>query len=111
MNVNQAGRAVARPRIDETPEELASCRPRKDASPRPGTAPPADRQAGRIAAAEQSLADAYAYARTMGVDPDIANTAFAVLRDCIAQVKECSEHAQRELSMRSMSGGRHATGG
>jgi hypothetical protein len=98
MNVNQGG-AAARPRTSQTQQEPVSGRQRRDATRRPGTAPPADRQAARIAAAEQSLADAYAYARTMGVDPDVANTAFAVLRDSIAQVKACSEHAQRELSM------------
>ena len=47
----------------------------------------------------------------MAIDPDVADTAFAVLRDCIAQVKECSDHARRELSLADYEWGRHAASG
>jgi hypothetical protein len=97
MNTDQPGRVSARPRPGEVRPELVSRWQRGDAPPRP--AAPVDRQAARILAAEQSIADALAHAQMAGVDPDIARTAFAVLRDCIAQVKECTEHAHRELSM------------
>ena len=99
MHMDQAGRAVARPRTREGQHDPAAREPGKAAANRSPSEPPADRQTARIAAAEQSLTDAYAYAKAMGIDPDVADTAFAVLRDCIAQVKECSDHARRELSL------------
>jgi hypothetical protein len=58
-----------------------------------------DRRAGRIAAAERSLADAHAGLKTTGVDPDAISIAFAVARDCIAEAKECSEKARSELAL------------
>ncbi|MCW2931512.1 MAG: hypothetical protein JWM19_2474, partial [Actinomycetia bacterium] len=53
----------------------------------------------RIAAAEQSLASAYAGMRSAGVDPDSIATAFAVARDCLAEARELSAQARRELAL------------
>jgi hypothetical protein len=58
-----------------------------------------DRRAARIAAAEQSLASAYAGMRSAGVDPDSIATAFAVARDCLAEARELSAQARRELAL------------
>ena len=58
---------------------------------------PVDRRAARIAAAEQSLASAYAGMRSAGVDPDSITAAFAVARDCLAEARELSAQARREL--------------
>lgn len=58
-----------------------------------------DRATARFATAEQSLAEAYRGLRAAGVDRDTVDTAFAVLRDCIAEVKACSEQARRELAL------------
>jgi hypothetical protein len=60
---------------------------------------PVDRRAARIAAAEQSLASAYAGMRSAGVDPDSIATAFAVARDCLAEARELSAQARRELAL------------
>jgi hypothetical protein len=60
---------------------------------------PVDRRAARIAAAEQSLASAYAGMRSAGVDPDSITTAFAVARDCLAEARELSAQARRELAL------------
>ena len=60
---------------------------------------PVDRRAARIAAAEQSLASAYAGMRAAGVDPDSIATAFAVARDCLAEARELSAQARRELAL------------
>jgi hypothetical protein len=70
-----------------------------DANSRLRPEPPPDRRSERIAAAEQSLAEAYANARAAGIDPDSVNIAFAIARDCLAEAKECSEQARRELAM------------
>jgi hypothetical protein len=60
---------------------------------------PVDRRAARIAAAEQSLASAYAGMRAAGVDPDSIAAAFAVARDCLAEARELSAQARRELAL------------
>jgi hypothetical protein len=60
---------------------------------------PVDRRAARIAAAEQSLASAYASIRAAGVDPDSIATAFAVARDCLAEATELSAQARRDLAL------------
>ena len=61
--------------------------------------PPADPGAIRLAAAEQNLADAYHRVRVAGADRDSVDTAFALLWDCIAEVKACREQAQLELAL------------
>jgi hypothetical protein len=58
-----------------------------------------DRRAERIAAAERVLAEAEVRCRVTGVDPDQVRTAFAIARDCIAEAKEVSAQARRELHM------------
>jgi hypothetical protein len=63
------------------------------------TEPATDRRAKRIAAAERSFSEAYARARAAGMDPDAVDDAFAMARDCIAEAKECSEQARRELAV------------
>ncbi len=60
---------------------------------------PVDRRSARIAAAEQSLASAYASMRSAGVDPDSVATAFAVARDCLAEARGLSAQARRELAL------------
>lgn len=87
------------------PDELATSRSdRKQARPtgtnfRPAQDPCQDRRTERITAAERSLADAEARLRFIGVDPDQIRTAFAIARDCIAEAKEVSAEARRELNM------------
>jgi hypothetical protein len=63
----------------------------------PDTVP--DRRAERIAAAQRSLAEAEHRLRIMGVDPDQVRTAFAIAHDCIAEAKEVTAQAQRDLHM------------
>jgi hypothetical protein len=57
-----------------------------------------DRRTERLAAAERSLADAYASMRAARVDPDAVDTAFAIARDCLAEAKECSAVDRKELA-------------
>lgn len=100
MNMDQIGRAVARPTASVAQKEPVVGRHRKNGPPRSySEASSTDRQAARIATAEQCLIDAYASARTAGVDPDIVRTAFDSLRECIAQLKECNEYARRQVSL------------
>ena len=61
--------------------------------------PPADRRSERFVAAERNLADAYRRVRAVGVDPDSVDSAFAVLRDAIAEIKACLDQARLELDM------------
>jgi hypothetical protein len=69
----------------------------------PGSAlrsqPPADPQAKRIAAAEHSLAEAYASAKAAGIDAHAVDAAFAILRDCITEARVCSDQARRDLAV------------
>jgi hypothetical protein len=58
-----------------------------------------DRRAERIAAAQRSLTEAEQRLRFIGVDPDQVRTAFAIAHDCIAEAREVSGQAQRELNM------------
>jgi hypothetical protein len=61
--------------------------------------PPADRRSERFAAAERNLADTYRRLRALGVDPDSVDSAFAILRDTIAEIKACADQARRELDI------------
>lgn len=58
-----------------------------------------DRRSERFDAAERNLEESYRKLRALGVDPDAVETAFAVLRDTIAEIKQCTEHARRELDL------------
>ena len=60
---------------------------------------PLDRRTERFDAAERSLEESYRRLRALGVDPDAVTTTFAVLRDVIAEIRECTEHARRELRL------------
>lgn len=68
-------------------------------SPRSQPESPVDRRAERIAAAERTLAEAYAGLRAAGCDPDTINTAFAIARDCLAEAREFSAQTRRELAL------------
>jgi hypothetical protein len=68
--------------------------------PSPAVRPqtPTDPQAKRIAAAEHSLAEAYASAKAAGIDAHAVDAAFAVLRDCLTEARVCSDQARRDLA-------------
>jgi hypothetical protein len=100
MEVSPRRGSAAATQASGVQRELVARRPHgEDASPDLRSEPRADRRADRIAAAERVLLDACAHVKRMGVDPDAVNTAFAVLRDCIAEAKECSALARRELAL------------
>jgi hypothetical protein len=87
------------------PDELVTSRPDRTPPRLPGstfrTTPDVvqDRRAERIAAAERALIEAEKRVRFAGVDPDQVRTAFAIARDCIAEAREISAQARRELNM------------
>jgi hypothetical protein len=86
--------------MNQAPRELAIARPdRRAAGARARPEPPADRRAERLAAAERSLADAHATMMASGVNPDSVNTAFAIVRDLIAEAREFSARLQAELAL------------
>ena len=83
-----------------TQQQARSHQPRRAGTPfRPAPDASQDRRAERITAAQRSLAEAEHRLRFMGVDPDQVRTAFAIAHDCIAEAKEVTAQAQRELNM------------
>ncbi len=74
-------------------------RHRRPADGRPGSEGSPGRRLDRIAAAEQSLRDAQRALVGSGSDPDVVGLAFAIARDCLAEAKDCSELARRELAL------------
>jgi hypothetical protein len=101
MDYNQPPRRSAAGNSDElTTSRPDRTQPRRAATTvRPVPDAAQDRRAERIAAAQRSLAEAEHRLRFLGVDPDQVRTAFAIAHDCIAEAKEVTAQAQRELNM------------
>ena len=99
MNRNKPPRMTVGNIEGPVPARTGRQQPRQGSTVSSRRPAPVDGSTERFAAAERSLEESYRRVRALGVDPDAVNTTFAVLRDVIADIRECTEHARRELNL------------